>query len=144
MADSDHTNQLNSLIADGRVYDVAALLDSEANVNGNGSRWSPLLTASEHEQPEIIRLLVSRGADINLGNENGWTPLHNAIDVAIDGAAQCQLPEIDWECVGLFLDLGGDPLLKCKDGKTPLDIVDDYGTNARDSFDSFMRNRVAT
>ncbi len=69
--------------------------------------------------------------------------IHNAIDVAVDGAIQSRSPEIDWRCVSILLNLGADPSIECNRGKTPLDIIDDYGVNARSSFDEFTRRRSA-
>ena len=133
---------LDRLIASGNVSDVESMLDTGTDVNAeNPHGWTPLLSACEHEQPDIIRLLIARGADINYADSNGWTPLHNAIDVAIDGTIQTRAPEIDWQCVGLLLELGADPTLKCKRGKTPFNIIDDYGVNARSSFDEFTAGK---
>ena len=139
---SQMSSLLDRLIASGNVSDVESMLDTGTDVNAeNPHGWTPLLSACEHEQPDIIRLLIARGADINYADSNGWTPLHNAIDVAIDGTIQTRAPEIDWQCVGLLLELGADPTLKCKRGKTPFNIIDDYGVNARSSFDEFTRKR---
>ncbi len=135
---------LDRLIASGNVADVESMLDMGTDINAENPRgWTPLLSACEHEQPDIIRLLVARGANINHADSNGWTPLHNAIDVAIDGAIQTRSPKVDWQCVGVLLDLGADPNLKCNHGKTPFSIIDDYGINARSSFDEFTRQRSA-
>ena len=143
MSDADRFQHMSKLIMDGRADDVAEMLDSGADPNGVQSLWSPLLAAAEHEQPEIMRLLVSRGADVNHSDSNNWTPLHNAVDIAIDGTIQCGLPVVNWDCVGVLLDLGANPELKCARGKTPWDIVDDYGVKARSSFDEFMQKRSA-
>jgi len=135
---------LDRLIASGNVADVESMIDMGTNVNAVSAHgWTPLFSACEHEQPDIIRLLVARGADINYADSNGWSPLHNAIDVAVDGAIQCRSPAIDWQCVGVLLDLGADSTLRCTQGKTPFDIIDDYGVNARTSFDEFTRQRSA-
>ena len=134
----------DNLIASGNVSDVESMLNMGTDVNvENPHGWTPLMSACEHEQPDMIRLLVARGANINHADSNGWTPLHNAIDVAIDGAIQTRAPEIDWRCVGILLDLGADPSLKCDRGTTPFNIIDDYGANARSSFDEFARQRSA-
>ena len=90
-----------------------------------------------------MRLLVSRGADVNHSDSNNCTPPPNAVDIAIDGTIQCGLPVVNWDCVGVLLDLGANPELKCARGKTPWDIVDDYGVKARSSFDEFMQKRSA-
>ena len=36
---------------------------------------TPLMVAARYNHPEIIRLLLSNGADINKKNDKGWTAL---------------------------------------------------------------------
>ena len=52
--------------------------------------------------------LIKRGFDINLQDENGWSPLHFA----------CQAGS--YECVKALLDAGAQIELKDKFGNTPL------------------------
>ena len=40
--------------------------------------------AVEHEQLDMIRLLVEHGADVYLSNQGGWTPLMHAVDLEGD------------------------------------------------------------
>jgi hypothetical protein len=70
------------------------------------------------------------------------TPLHYAVDIAIDGTIQQSLETIDWSVVGVFLDLGADPNIRDARGKTVYDTASAYGYNARRSFDDFMRSRA--
>ena len=72
-------------------------------------------------------MLVASGADINVQNERGLTPLHYAVDVAIDGTIQQGLETIDWSVVGVFLDLGADPNIPDARGKTVYDVAFAYG-----------------
>ena len=65
---------------DANRSDIAELLlDSGAKPNIKGEDGSPLhLAASSDYRPHFIELLVAKGADVNVRDWNGWTPLHNA------------------------------------------------------------------
>jgi ankyrin repeat protein len=43
---------------------------------------TPLYHACEHGRVEVARYLLDHGADVNLGSENGWRPVHVAVDNA--------------------------------------------------------------
>jgi ankyrin repeat protein len=58
---------------------VEALLDSGADVNASDRDSTPLMEAAESASPETVRLLLSRGAEVNLKRaQTGWTVLHSA------------------------------------------------------------------
>jgi len=57
---------------------------------------------------EVVKLLLEHGADPNVKNRDGKTPLHNA-------ASEGHL-----EVVKLLLERGADPNVKDDDGNTPL------------------------
>jgi len=42
--------------------------------------WSPLLMAVRYNQPKVAKVLIKKGADLNLSNKFGWTPLMMAIE----------------------------------------------------------------
>src|SRR3712207_6993946 len=42
---------------------------------------SPLRNAILLARPEVIALLVARGADVNLKDNQGWRPLHYAVQM---------------------------------------------------------------
>jgi hypothetical protein len=72
---------------------------------------SPLITASLFDKPEMAKLLIDAGADINFQNNDGATALHTATFF-------CR-PEI----VKMLLDKGADKTIKNKYGATPYESV---------------------
>ena len=65
---------------------------------------------------EIAKLLIEYGADMNLPNRTGWTPLHKA---SYDGFA---------DVVHLLLDHGADVNAKKQDHWTALHIAIRYSS----------------
>jgi ankyrin repeat protein len=65
----------------GDTSAVSSLLDQAIDANTQfpilGS--SPLILAAAKGHPEVVRLLLDRGAHINATDHTGWTPLHAAI-----------------------------------------------------------------
>jgi len=127
------TEKTHGPLEDALVHEVARqdlpavqrLLDAGANPNLPGQAWSSAIAcAGENDETgEIVRALVASGADVNIQDECGWTPLHHAVDMAIDGTIQQNLEEIDWTVVGVYLDLGADPSTRNKDGETIADVA---------------------
>lgn len=69
----------------GRMGAAEALLDAGANPNtpaSNAFKVSPIHSAAANRDPErsllLCRLLLERGANPNVGQAGGWTPLHQA------------------------------------------------------------------
>jgi ankyrin repeat protein len=56
---------------------IQLLLDAGANVNEHG--YSPLMAAASRREPELVKILLSVGADPNAQSESGTTPLMFAI-----------------------------------------------------------------
>lgn len=66
---------------------VRTLLKKGANVNGSQQGISALHVAAEHNNLEIVKILIANKADINFPDIKGWSPLHRAcsknyIDIA--------------------------------------------------------------
>lgn len=122
---------------------IQRLLRSGANPNLPGRTWSSAIAcAAENDATgDIVRLLVANGADVNLQNEQGLTPLHYAVDVAIDGTIQQNRESIDWSVVDVLLELGAEPNIRDARGQTVYEIASAYGYNSRRSFDNYMRSR---
>lgn len=65
--------------------------------------------------PQVVQQLITTGAEVNIADNNGWTPLMRA-------AARGQE-----EIVGLLLKHGADPTHRNVDGKTASDLADEAG-----------------
>ena len=78
-----------------------------------GCEQNPLLYAAEKGQKEIAELLITKGADVNAKDSQGWTLLQHA---AINGHK---------EIAQLLIANGADVNAKDHNGETPLDYADD-------------------
>jgi ankyrin repeat protein len=58
-----------------------------------------------------VRLLIEQGADVNMAQAGGYTPLHQAA-----AAGRADLTRI-------LLEAGADPATLCHQGKTPADYA---------------------
>jgi ankyrin repeat protein len=65
------------------------------------------------QDSETVRLLIEQGADVNMAQGGGYTPLHQA------AAAGCT------ELVEVLLKAGANPAMLCHQGKTPADYARD-------------------
>lgn len=102
------------------------LLDAGADINARnrhkayGPGNSPLSAAAYQQRLDVVRLLIERGADVNQGDNAGFTPLHLA-------AANGYL-----EIAGILLNAGADANSPTGAGggarwghKTPLELIVD-------------------
>ena len=106
-----------------RVEIVRMLLVAGADPNaaGNMRRSTPLHYAAdgfisgpvwnEQQQVETIRCLLAHGANLNLQDKNGATPLHRAVRTRCAAAVAC------------FLKAGADPKARNKPGSTPFHLA---------------------
>ncbi|WP_051654723.1 ankyrin repeat domain-containing protein [Persephonella sp. IF05-L8] len=70
-----------------------------------------LLTAAQLGDIDRVRLAIAKGANLNYQDENGGTALHWAVFYGYKDIVQ------------LLLMHGADPLIKDKDGITPIDVA---------------------
>ena len=115
-------HKLVELCRDGSLEDVRALLDAGADTNAVmptyefDNDWelfagySVVHTAAENPDIRIIKLLVERGADVNVEDIYGRTPLYYA-------ARRNTLEMIEY-----LVSLGNDPLLEDLDGDNLLTV----------------------
>ncbi len=92
---------------------INLLLKHGANpntVNKWGRRAFPMARS-----PEVIRLCIDAGADVNVGDKDGTTALHRAV----------QRENI--ESIKVLLDAGANARQERSDGKTPLDLALEAG-----------------
>ena len=122
----DMEQKIYDLIVSGNYKKLAKLLEgSDICLNDMYAGTTPLLVACDNEEFDIVRLLVEKGADVNRADEVGQSPLHFAVDSAID--ANCgheQGRRVDDAPVDIIVYLlwkGADPLREDGQGKTPID-----------------------
>jgi ankyrin repeat protein len=106
-------NPLHGAAYSGNFEVVRILIEYDhADINARDEiRSTPLLWASDghfFKDGSVPRLLLEHGADINVQNRFGWTPLHFA---SINGAL---------EVVRVLLEYGADVEAKGNNGKTAL------------------------
>lgn len=101
------------------------LLDNGARVNiKNNDGHFPIHIACNYNRLYIAKLLKKQGASIIMPDNDGATPLHYACD-----CYGYDYDEEDFELVKWLLYLDADPKKPDKDGKTPLDVAKETGTN---------------
>jgi len=79
----------------------------------------PIHSAAANRDPEkaltSVRLLVAYGAQVNVAQRGGWTPLHQAADHGFQ------------HLVEFLLEAGADRTLKSSDGRTPGEMALEKG-----------------
>jgi len=98
-------------VRDERITEMLkVLIANGANVDAVDKHrgWSALFWAVAQFNTEAVKLLVDGDADVNLRDQNGYSPLHFA-----------QTPQI----VRLLLDAGADVNARANDGNTPLHMA---------------------
>ncbi|XP_023613697.1 ankyrin repeat and protein kinase domain-containing protein 1 [Myotis lucifugus] len=140
---------LHFLVAQGSVEQVRLLLAHEVDVDcQTACGYTPLLIATQDQQPELCALLLDHGADANLADEDGWTPLHftaqNGDDrtarLLLDRGARVDAQEHEgWtpfhlaaqnnfeNVARLLVSRQADPNLREAEGKTPLHVAAYFG-----------------
>ena len=116
----------------GHLDQVKILVKEGVNVNGiGGNSMTPLFAALGGENYDIIQFLVNQGADINQG---GWTLLHEAIDLAIDGMIQEETERPDanlLQIIKFLIDKGADLNKRDTKGNSPLDSIKSYAGDSK-------------
>uniref|UniRef100_A0A8C3UJ89 Euchromatic histone lysine methyltransferase 2 n=1 Tax=Catharus ustulatus TaxID=91951 RepID=A0A8C3UJ89_CATUS len=142
----DGSTCLHHAAKNGNLEMVELLLSTgqvDVNAQDNGG-WTPIIWAAEHKHIEVIRRLLTRGADVTLtDNEENiclhWASFTGSAEIAeVLLNAQCDLHAVNFhgdtplhiaaresyhDCVSLFLSRGADPDVRNKEGDSPLDLT---------------------
>ena len=144
----EEARALITAITEGDRGKVVELVDKEAVINtkDDNSGHIPLQVAAQIGSMEFVRLLLDKGADINLTNDFGTSALHLSIlggheevtRLLLDEGADINLvdsndnsplhffaaaPNVNTELVCLFLDSGADIHLSNSHGNLALHIA---------------------
>lgn len=96
---------------------IAKLLHSHgAEIDPVAHDGTPLLLMIKSKRFKLLDWIIARGANINSQDDKGYTGLHFAVKRKFTLAQ-----------VKMLLDHGANPLLKAKDGSTPISLAADHG-----------------
>ena len=106
-------------------------MDNGADINSHDeSGFTPLQKAVGENNPELVRYLLKRGADIDDDCKGQGTALHTS----------CAYGLI--ECTNILLNAGADTTIKADDGKLPIDYAEMYGHTVVAKLVKVMHNQT--
>jgi uncharacterized protein len=116
---------IHTAVVTGNMEAVQQHILAKSNLNEKdpfgGS--SPLISATVFDKPEMAKVLIDAGVDLNFQNNDGSTALHTA-------AFFCR-PEM----VRMLLDKGADKTIRNKFGVTPYESVAVPFSEAKNAYD---------
>lgn len=105
---------LDQFLTACKINDLATAIRLRNNISStedaNEKGWTPLIVAAFHNSIDVVKYLVSIGANINASNSNGTTVLMYAKDAA--------LRTNDLSVFNYLLTAGADPFLPDYHGRT--------------------------
>jgi ankyrin repeat protein len=125
-ADMDHLEYIKLLLAKGANVN-ARMIDSTETRTVFTNQWldekgaTAFLRAAQSGDIELMKLLLSHGADPKIATELNVTPLQAAAGIGwVEGITSEHSPEQTLEAVRLLLDLGVDPNIQALTGRVAL------------------------
>ena len=128
---------LDLAIIVGNETTATHLLD--AGADPMAGLYPALLRATQLARFEVVRDLLERGSDVNVQDQGGFTPLHNAVIAGRSGRIEVSLffnnivtprmiidSQVTTPLVELLLVNGADPRIRNIDGRTPLGEATDW------------------
>jgi ankyrin repeat protein len=111
--DEDKRTPLIEAAIDNRIDDARSLLDRGADINAQAG-FTPLHYAAQNQFPELAALLIEHGANLELEDKFGNTPLWRATMHAKGRG----------EVIKLLLAAGADRHHRNKSDASPLDVAE--------------------
>lgn len=104
---------MKKMLDSGKITDINVLFDNGLSQN------TALMFESRYGTIEGMKFLLSRNANPNIQDKNGFTALHKIVNLdEIDKKSKA----IQLEKIRLLLDYGADKTLKTKHGKTAFEL----------------------
>jgi ankyrin repeat protein len=135
------TRFLNALNDGDALDEASAYLDAGGDIDGAIMPFieSALMhQAAVYRRLGLIEMLAGRGADLNVRDSFGMTPMHFAVQHEVDGML-LQGRDTHFPCARLLLDLGASKDVLDNHGRTPRDLAGIYGPAMLDLFDDVMK-----
>lgn len=114
LLDEAGRSELHYLARDGNIAEMAAIINSGANVNlRDDDGRTPLHAAAQEQQGAAVKLLLDSGAECDPADNDGNTPLMNAVFNYTDAG----------DCIQLLRSSGANPHHQNSYGQTPLGLA---------------------
>jgi ankyrin repeat protein len=99
-----------------RICEILAGRDVNIGTGRDNLLRFALMGLTDAPNPDVIRLLIKLGVDVNSKDQYGWTPLHYAARTKSPAAD----PSLSTACVKLLIDAGADVNAEDNEEVTPL------------------------
>lgn len=128
-----YNKDFNDAIFNCDLIHAKQLLLLGVNPNSPDSRGIFAIDAALNSgSPEVLRFIIDQISDINQDIGRGWTSLHLALDIAIDGMVQNNRLEPsseDIKMITILIENGAKPDIKDNSSQTAIDILKRYATD---------------
>jgi ankyrin repeat protein len=117
-------DELTAAITRGQTAKVVELIGAHPSLLRSLDRGgrTPLGDAALHGEPEVVGVLLEKGADPNAAESTtGSTPLHTAVGIAV-GSIRESIDDYE-RTIALLIAHGADPDRRNRSGKTPLHVA---------------------